>query len=97
MTHEQHLTTIAEFMGWDICIYCGVLFFKTQPHYQIMNIKSFDTMRFIYDDFKLRLKNNTHIDRFKYLFKIEESLTDGTPSDCALRLAEAIEWWKSVK
>jgi len=33
----------------------------------------------------------------KQVFDIIQTLGWGTPSDCAARLAEAIEWCKSVK
>ena len=99
MTHEQHLTTIAEFMGWDTDIVQDrvVVFFIGKNCY---DTKSFDTMRMVFDEWRNRCKHLADCDFRKYvelLQNIERALCSGTPSDCAARLAEAIEWWKSVK
>ena len=104
MNTHQHLTTIAEFMGWeydydDFVVEEGFIRKDEKwPDYYPAN--SFDTMRMVFDKWRQQCKKLADCDFRKYvelLKNIERSLCSGTPSDCAARLAEAIEWWKSVK
>ena len=104
MTNSQHLTTISEFMGWEIEKNKGVYFFviarSERGVAEVKRILSFDTMRMVFDKWREECKHLTDCDFRKYvelLQNIERALCSGTPTDCALRLAEAIEWWKTVK
>lgn len=96
-TTQQHLTTIAGFMGWE---YDGTAFWPAGTIVTGHNSISFDTMRMVFDKWREECKHLTDCDFRKYvelLQNIERALCSGTPTDCALRLAEAIEWWKTVK
>jgi len=102
MTHEQHLTTIAEFMGWEYYNFYSFFYKRNEQglHIKRLDVDSFDTMRMVFDEWRNRCKHLADCDFRKYvelLQNIERALCSGTPSDCAARLAEAIEWWKSVK
>ena len=99
MTHETALRTIAEFMGWDTDIVQDsvVVFFIGKNCY---DTESFDTMRMVFDEWREEIKEIG----FEHMGEITGhnsvitwELSYGTPTDCALRLAECIEWWKSVK
>ena len=101
MTHEESLRIIAEFMGWELYMEdplgptfdCG--------GYEWNYADSFDTMRMVLDEFKDVDINPSNSDDYsthkKICYDIIQILGWGTPADCALRLAEAIEWWKTVK
>lgn len=97
-TTQQHLTTIAGFMGWE---YDGTAFWPAGTIVTGHNPLSFDTMRMVLDKFKTLDIDPSNADNYtmhkKQVFDIIQTLGWGTPSDCAARLAEAIEWCKSVK
>ena len=102
MTHEQHLTTIAEFMGLEYYNFYSFFYKRNEQglHIKRLDVDSSDTMRMVLDEWRNRCKHLADCDFRKYvelLQSIERALCSGTPSDCAARLAEAIEWWKSVK
>jgi hypothetical protein len=67
---------------------------------QMYPINSFDTMRMVFDKWREECKHLADCDFRRYVHLLENinrALCDGTPSDCAARLHEAIEWWRSVK
>ena len=103
MTHKQHLTTIAEFMGWEYYNFYSFFYKRNEQglHIKRLDADSFDTMRMVLDKFKDVDINPANSDDYsthkKICYDIIQILGWGTPSDCAARRAEAIEWWKSVK
>lgn len=105
MTNETALRIIAEFMGWEIEKNKGVMFFVIERSQrgvaEVRRVLSFDTMRMVLDEFKDVDINPANSEDYythtKICYNIIQILGWGTPTDCALRLAEAIEWWKSVK
>ena len=101
MTHETALRIIAEFMGWGYIK--GYVFFEhyykegKKRKFESYHVNSFDTMRMVFDKWKEKALHNNDIDTLDHKFSIEYALCELTPFDCAARLAEAIEWWKTVK
>ena len=102
MTNETALRIIAEFMGWGIDPN-KVYFFNNQNS---CRIRSFDTMRMVLDELRSQMihyecepdEEEKFYKKFEPLkLNIMAKLYSGEPTDCAPRLAEAIEWWKSVK
>lgn len=97
----QHLTTVAEFMGWEYKQkgLHGLMFLTKE--YSSIHALSFDTMRMVLDKFKTLDIDPSNADNYtkhkKLIFDTIQTLGWGTPSDCAARLADAIEWWKSVE
>ena len=107
-TTHQHFTTIAEFMGWEYDYDDFLLeesFVRKDPHWpDFYPANSFDTMRMVFDKLRERfeeLPDHVYQMQFYYYERHDQAvsmqLSHGTPIDCAARLAEGIEWWKTVK